>query len=206
MVKKELKKEKTKPKRTDTRRTADKWKKKKWFTIFAPKLFDQKEIAETVAEKPETLKGRVINYNARELTGNPKKNHITLFFKVFDVQGLKVYTKLIGHEINPGFLKRLVRRRISKMETNQIVNLKGNQKARVKTVVVSGKKLTRIKETAVRKIMLEKIEYSAKKRDFDDFVNEMVFGNISIKIQNEAKKVGLIKRVEVVKTKLIEGK
>ncbi len=206
MAKKEEKKQKIKPKRTDSRRTTDKWKKKKWFTIFAPKMFDQKEIGETVAEKPETLENRVINLNARELTGNPKKQHVTLYFKIFNVQGLKAYTKLIGHEINTNFIKRIIRRRTSKMETNQIVNLKEGQKARVKTVVVSFRKLPKIKETAIRKIMLEKIAYASKKRDFDDFVNEMIFGNIAIKIQNDAKKVGLIKRVEVIKTKLIEGK
>ena len=208
MAKKEEKKQKVKPKikKTDSRRTADKWKRKKWFTIHAPKLFDQKEVGETVAEKPETLIGRVIKVNARELTGNPKKQHITLFFKIKDVQGLKAYTKLTGHEINQNFLKRVIRRRTSKMETNQIVQLKEGEKARVKSVVISGRKLARIKETAVRKIMMEKIAYASKKRDFDDFVNEMIFGNIAIKIQNDAKKVGIIRRVEVIKTKLIEGK
>ncbi|PIN98440.1 MAG: hypothetical protein COT90_04350 [Candidatus Diapherotrites archaeon CG10_big_fil_rev_8_21_14_0_10_31_34] len=206
MAKKEQKTEKPKIRKTDTRRTTDKWKKKKWFTIFAPKLFDQKEVGETVAEKPETLIGRIIKVNARELTGNPKKQHITLFFKIKDVQGLKAFTKLTGHEINSNFLKRVIRRRISKMETNQVVQLKEGEKARVKTIVITGKKLTKLKETAVRKIMVEKIDYASKKRDFDDFVNEMVFGNIAIKIQNDAKKIGVIRRVEVIKTKLIEGK
>ncbi|MFH1664042.1 MAG: hypothetical protein ABH986_04525 [archaeon] len=201
---KETKKEK--PKRVDTRRTTDKWKKKKWFTLFAPKMFDQKELGEIVAEKPETLENRVVSFNARELTGNPKKQHISFYFKVFNVQGLKAYTKLVGHEINPNFLKRIVRRRSSKMETTQTVNLKDNQKARVKTIVISMKKLPKIKETAIRKIMIEKIAYASKKKDFDDFVNEMVFGNIASKIENETRKVGFVKRIEVIKTKLIEGK
>ncbi len=206
MAKKEQKKEKIKPKKTDSRRTTDKWKKKKWFTVYAPKLFDQKEIGETVAEKPETLQGRIIKINVRTLTGNPKKQHITLFFKIKDVQGLKAYTKVLGHEINPNFLKRVIRRRTSKMETNQVLELKDGEKTRVKAVVVSGRKLTKIKETAVRKIMMEKIAYASKKKDFDDFLNEMIFGNIAIKIQNDAKKIGSIRRVEIAKTKLIEGK
>ena len=168
MAKKEEKKEKVKPKRTDTRRTTDKWKKKKWFTIYAPKLFDQKEIGETVAEKPETLINRVINLSARELTGNPKKQHVTLYFKIFDVQGLKAYTKLVGHEVNTNFLKRSIRRRSSKMETNQVVNLKEGQKARVKTIAISFNKFARIKETAVRKIMIEKIAYASKKRNSEN--------------------------------------
>ena len=188
MAKKEQKKEKAKPKirKTDTKRTTDKWKKKKWFTIFAPKLFDQKEVGETIAEKPETLIGRIIRVNARELTGNPKKQQVTLFFKIKDVQGLKAYTKLTGHEINPSFLKRVIRRRISKMETSQIVQLKEGEKARVKTIVITGRKLTKIKETAINKIMIEKIAYASKKRDFDDFVNEMVFGGSAADAQHLA--------------------
>lgn len=196
--------EEKKEKKGKPKRTVDKWKKKKWFTIYAPKLFDQKVVGETVAEKPELLKGRIISVSARDVTNQPRKQHVSLNFKVRDVQALKVYTELVGHEVKPSFLKRMIRRRSSKIETNQIVQLKNESKASVKTVVLSMKKLRERQKTAIRKIMIQKIDYAGKKKDFDDFVQELVFGHVAAKIGNEAKKIALIKRVEVVKSVLIE--
>lgn len=199
-----LEDEKGKKERKKPKRTIDTWKKKKWFTIYAPNLFDRRELAETIAEKPETLINRVISVSARDVSNQPKKQHISLLFKVNDVQGLKAFTKLMGHEIKSSFLKRLIRRRSSKIETNQVVELKNKEKAKVKTVILSVRKLRKNQETAIRKIMMEKIDYEGRKKDFDDLVQELVFGHTASKIESEAKKIGLIKRIEVVSSRLIE--
>ncbi|MBU1120398.1 30S ribosomal protein S3ae, partial [Candidatus Micrarchaeota archaeon] len=68
--------------------------------------------------------------------------------------------------------------------------------------VLSMKKLRERQKTAIRKIIIQKIDYAGKKKDFDDFVQELVLGHVASKIGNEAKKIALIKRVEVVKSAL----
>ena len=52
--------EKSEKKQVVKKKTVDKWKKKTWFTIIAPKEFDRKEIGTTVSEKPQSVMGRVI--------------------------------------------------------------------------------------------------------------------------------------------------
>ena len=186
-------------------RTADKWKKKKWFAILAPSLFDQKELIETVSEKPETLNGRILKVSAREF-GEVKKTHISFKFKVFEVQGLKAYTKLLGHEVNQGYLKRLIRRRSSKIESTQTIQSKDGRKVKIKTIAVSMRKLTQKQKTAVRKIIEKHIREEAKKMDSENFVKELIFGNIVGKMLGEIKKIALMKRIEIVESRILEGK
>jgi small subunit ribosomal protein S3Ae len=187
------------------KRTIDKWKKKKTFKVFASDSFEKKEIAETIALKEEHLLNRKISVSARDLTGQIKKQHIDFYFKISNVQGLKAYTKLVGIEIKPTYLKRLVRRRTTKIESNQKVVSKNNEKFKIKTVVITQRKATNKQTTAIRKIVMKKISEASKKQDFEAFIQEIVFGGILQKILNEIKKIAPIKRIEVAKISLIEG-
>ncbi|MBI2598211.1 MAG: hypothetical protein HYW50_03375 [Candidatus Diapherotrites archaeon] len=81
------------------KRKVDKWKKKTWFTIIAPKEFAGKEIGTTVAEKPENLLGRTIWVSVRDLAAQARKQHVTIIFKIFDVKGNKAFAKAAGHFI-----------------------------------------------------------------------------------------------------------
>src|SRR3989344_94101 len=89
------------------KKTADKWKKKVWYTVVAPEEFERKEIGETVAEKPEMVIGRIINISGRALANQPKKQHIKLVVKVTNVSGSKANTEATGHFIKDDFIRRL---------------------------------------------------------------------------------------------------
>src|SRR3989338_5004185 len=97
------------------KKTADKWKKKAWYTIVAPEEFEGKEIGETISEKAEMLLGRVILVNGRDLANQPKKQHIKIKFKVKTTSGNKAHTEAVGHIIKDDFIRRLIRRRSSKV-------------------------------------------------------------------------------------------
>ncbi len=183
------------------KRSKDKWKKKKWFEVFSPDLLDKKKIADTIAEKPEQLIGRNILVSVRDLSSQAKKVHILLRFKINNVQGLKAYTALVGHEVIGSYLKRFVRRNASKIQLVQTVSTKDTKKANVTSVVICQRKISKDKETAIRKIVEEEIDSKAKKLNFDELVQDFVFGGIPGNIFNAAKKVALIKRVEIIKSR-----
>ncbi len=188
------------------KRTTDKWKRKKMFTVYGPPSFDRQEICSTVGEKPENLKGRKVSASARELLRQAKKHHITFNFKVNEVQGLKAYTVLKGFEIKPAYMRRLIRRRSSKIECNQTVFTKEKNQVKVKTIVVTHRKAPKKKATAIRKKVMEKISETAAKKGFEDLVQELVFGSAVSKIFNDIKKISPIKRIEVVEATMKEGK
>ena len=188
------------------KRTVDKWKKKTWFTIIAPKEFDRKELGSTIAEKEENVMNRTIWANVRDLTNQPKKQHISILFKVNEVKGSKAYAIAVGHEIREGYLRKFIRRRSSKIEMVQTVTLKNGDNLRVKTVVVTGNKSDRNRETDLRKVVKEVMEQSVSNQDSQQVISELVFGSIPQKIFDEAKRILQIKRIEITKSSIMPGK
>lgn len=185
--------------------TADKWKKKMWYAIYAPKEFDRKELGETVAVKPELLNGRTIAVGLRQLSNQIKKQHVTVYFRVNEVKGNKAYTEVVGHVIKDAFLKRFIRRRCSKIEAVQNFSTKDNMNGKVKTVVVTARKVTNKQKKAIRKITIELTEKFIKSAASDELVSKLIFGNLDTEIMNAAKKIAPIKRVEITRSRITKG-
>lgn len=192
----------TQKKTVGKKKSVDKWKKKTWFTIIAPKEFDKKELGTTIAEKPQSVVGRIIEVSARSLSGDVKKSNITLLFKVTEVKGNKAYAICVGHEIKDSYLRKFVRRRNTKVDVVTFVDTKDATKVKVKVMVLTANKIEQRKRTVIRKLMLKKIEEGAKALDSQPFLSELVFGNLVQKIFGDVKKVGMVKRVEVTKSRL----
>ncbi|MFH1239795.1 MAG: 30S ribosomal protein S3ae [Candidatus Diapherotrites archaeon] len=184
------------------RRTTDKWKKKKWFTIVAPKEFSNKVVGETPAEKVKVLDGRVIKTNLGNLSNQRQKRHISVSFKINKVEGTTANTILTGHEISSSYLGRMTRRRSSKVETVQTVMTKDKQSVKVKTIAITARKAKVNQRTAMRQIMIAGIADAAKKKTCNQFVQELIFGTISTKIFADIKKIVPVKRVEIAKSKI----
>ncbi len=138
-------------------RTVDKWKKKQWFALVGPSDFDKKLLGETVAEKPKNVVGRIIKVDLGQLAGQRQKRHISVIFKVQSVEGNNANCVTIGHTTSQGFLNRLVRRRMSKIEIVQSVGTADDKRVKVKSVALSARKLSGKQETAIRKMMAEAI-------------------------------------------------
>jgi small subunit ribosomal protein S3Ae len=195
--------EKKKPKAA-SKRTVDKWKRKKWFKIYSSKEFDKKEIGETPGDKEKSVLGRTIRANFGELTGERQKRHIAITFKVNEVKGQQAFTEIVKHEISPGYINRMVRRRISKVEAVQVITTKDNRRVKVKTIALSQKKLDKRQETAIRREIAESIEKSSKRREFAPFIQLVVFGVLASKLFKDLKKIAPLKRVEIVKSTVLE--
>lgn len=198
--KKEKEEKKVASKTTVTKkRGLDKWKKKSWYSIFTPEEFDKTEIGTTVSEKPELVMGRMILVNAAQVSRQPKFSHISLHFKVDSVQGQKAFTKLVGFEVSDSYLRRIVRRRTTKIEAVTDIVTKDGQKARVKIVTVSAIRLTQTQAKSIRKILVEELEKASQSREFKLLAQEMIFGSLATVMVKRAKKIAAIKRTEIVK-------
>ena len=182
------------------RKTVDKWKKKKWYTVFAPEAFDRKELCETVSEKPELLINRTVWASAGELTRQMKLNHIFLRFKIDNVQAQKAYTSIVGHAIKDSYLRKFIRRRSNKIMTVQDIETSDGKKVHVKAVAITMKRVSSPKEATIRKLMIEEIAKSNRKKDYNQLVQELIFGNTASKIFKAISSVGPVKRVEITKS------
>ncbi len=206
MVMAEKKQQQQKQKPVRKGRTIDKWKKKQWFNIIAPNDFDRKLLGETVAEKPKNVEGRIIKVDMGQLTGQRQKRHISILFKVNRVEGNNANCVTVGHTTSHGFLNRLIRRRMSKIDTVQRLDTSDGKRIKVKAIALTQRKLSKKQETAMRKIVEETIEKAAGKKTYSQLSQELIFGVLASKIFKQLTKIAPVKRVEVIESRLLEGK
>lgn len=191
--------------RARKRKGVDKWKTKKWFTVLAPATFNNAVIAHTPGEEAEGLMGRTVHVSARDLTGNIKKNQLMLAFKVNNVQGLNAFTAFDAIEVQPSALRRLVRRRSTKVESVDDVMCKDGVRARIKSVALSANKISRPQQAAVRRILHAEAAEFAAATDFEAVLNLCATSDPIAKAIDKARKIAPMKRVDVLKvTRLAE--
>ena len=185
-----------------TVRKKDPWKLKKWYTVYAPKIFGNQKIADVPAAEPEQMIGRVIETTLRDITGDFKKNHVKLFFEVKEVKGTNAYTMLKKQELLRSYMRSQVRRNTTKVEDVIKVQTNDGKKAQVQIAAITAKKIQNSQERAIRKILENRIAKEAATKDLDQFALELVLGKIASAAYREAKSVYPLKRVEIAKTEI----
>lgn len=183
--------------------TVDKWKKKIWYKVHSPKEFDLKEIAETVASRPEQLMRRSIWVSVREIIPSQmKKHYMKVRFTIVDVKGKNAYTEATGHKINDGYLKKFARRKSSKID----IVVKGKSKdglhTKIKVAIISNKKANSDQRKDIRKIIDTILKEFMASTDASRIVAEIISEEPAKKIADRIKKILPIKRVEFMKSEI----
>jgi len=181
---------------------AEGWKAKVWYNLVAPEMFGKANIGETIADIPEKLVGRVIEVTLGELTNDLSRQNIKLILKVDSVGGDSAYTKFTGHQLTQDYLRSLVKRQTSNVETNVSVITKDGYTIRVKPSCYTIKRARANQVKAIRQIMNNVITARAKELDMEQFVHEIVTGKLAASIYHDVKPVYPLRRVEVRKTEI----
>ncbi len=82
--------------------------KKKWYSIIAPKLFREQKVGETLVGEPDKAIGKTVPVNLLDLTGDMRKQNIIVKLVVNSVSGDKAHTEVIGFQMMPSFIKRMI--------------------------------------------------------------------------------------------------
>lgn len=178
------------------------WKAKQWYNLVAPGMFGNANIGETVADVPEKLIGRIVEVTLGELTNDISKQNIKLILKIDRVGGDTAYTKLVGHQLTQDYLRSLVKRETSTIETNISVTTKDGYKLRIKPSCFTIKRARANQIKAIRKIMNNVLAVKAKEMDMPQFIQEVITGKLSANIYHDVKPVYPLRRVEVRKTEV----
>jgi small subunit ribosomal protein S3Ae len=186
------------------RHVRDKWRAKSWYSVMSPNYFGNVELCTVPADDPSKLVGRIIDSTLYDITNDFAHQYLKLYFQVVDVDGKNAKTVFKGHEYSRDYLRSLVRRRTTRVDSLLNITTKDGYKLRL---AVSAFSLSRIKtsqENGVRQIMLRIVNEKAEALTFDQFVQEVVLGKIASDIYNEAKKVAPMRHVGIRKSKLIQ--
>ena len=185
------------------RRVKDKWRGKDWYKTKSPPYFGGVELGALPSDEPTKLLGRIIDATLYDITNDFAHQYLKMYFQVTDVDGKTAQTIFKGHEYSRDYLRSLVRRRTTRVDSILNVTTRDGYQLRVG---VSAFTLTRVKtsqEHAIRVITKRIIEEKASTLDFDQFVQEVVLGKIASDIYNDAKKIAPLRHVGIRKSKLL---
>ena len=189
--------------RAAVRKVKDRWKAKNWYNVLAPPAFDNVTIADTLADSPDSLMNRVTGVSLQDLTNDFRKSHITLFFKIHKVEETNAYTQFAGHTLTSDYLRRMIRRRRSKIEGVYDVTTRDGAVLRVKPFATTDKRIQNSQRKVVRDAMKKTIDDQAKTSTLSEFVNSILDGKIGSDIYKNCKKLYPVKRIELYKTEVI---
>jgi len=189
--------------RTTSRKVKDRWKAKNWYTILAPSLFNNVPVAETLAETPESLIGRVTEVSLQDITNDFRKSHIKLLFSVDKIEQNTAHTQLKGSLLTSDYLRRMIRRRKSRVDGVFDVETRDGALLRVKPFAIAEKRIQSSQKKLIRNVMKDVISKEGKAKTLNSFIKDCLDGKTGSEIYKHCKIYYPVKRIEVNKTEII---
>ncbi len=189
--------------RAAARKIREAWKSKQWYRIVAPEMFNGVELGETPAREPDLLIGRVSEVSLQDLTGDFTKSHIKLQFRINAIKGADASTEFIGHTMTSDYLRRLTRRRNSKIENVTDVRTKDGYKMRIKTISISVGRVSSSHQHAVRMKIGETVFRKASERTMPEVVKSIISGELPKEISRECRRIYPLKRVDIRRSEIL---
>ena len=181
------------------------WREKDWYEVLAPPMFGSQKIGETPTVDVAQLQGRVFETTLGDLIEDFSKSHIKLYFQVRELKDKQAVTGFIGHEMARDYIRSQIRRRAGKIDDVATVTTKDGYTLRLKSMVMTLRRVQRSKLDVIHKDMRRVVEAKAAERTLDQFVQEAVLGKLSSDIYREVKRYCPIRRVEVYKSKILKS-
>ncbi|MHA1213887.1 MAG: 30S ribosomal protein S3ae [Candidatus Hodarchaeales archaeon] len=190
-----------------SRRMVDKWSSKELYQIYSPPGFlegEERVVGETIADDPQKLIGRVIEVSLSDINNDYSKMHVKLQFQIVDVVGNNAKTRFKGHTFARDYLRFLVRRRRTRIDSINTVKTKDGVPFRITATGFTSQRSKTSQKDAIRRRMLRVIEERAKEVNSNDFIREATIGKLSSLVYHECKSIYPLKSVEIQKSKILK--
>jgi small subunit ribosomal protein S3Ae len=199
---KQEKSEKQEKQRPSSRKVKDKWRAKEWYKVFAPDMFGGQQIAETLSADPSLLQGRIISVALQDITGDFSKMHIKLNLRITRVAGFDAHTEFVGHDLTSDYIRRLTRRKHSKMDGVFMARTKDGYTVKVKPMAITEKRIQTSQQKAIRHLMSNVVSTAAGKQTLGELVKDVLSGDMAKNIFKECKPVYPIRKIEIRRTEI----
>lgn len=189
--------------RTAARKMKDRWKAKTWYNVLAPPSFDNVTVADALADSPHSLINRVTEVSLQDLTNDFRRSHIKLYFKIHEVEETNAHTQFVGHTLTSDYLRRMIRRRRSKIDGVYDATTRDGATIRVKPFATTDKRIQKSQKKTVREAMKKTLYDQAKTSTLAEFVKNILDGKTGSEIYKNCRKLYPVKRVEIYKTEVL---
>ena len=189
-------------KKSQIGRKVEGWKAKGWYKIHVPEVFGKTYIGDTISNDPATVKGRILQTTLGEIIQDYTKQHIKIRVKVTSVTGDAAYTEFVGHELTRDYMRSMVKRRTSRIDTILPVRTKDGKILRITMTCLTLTRANLSQVHAIRSAMSQFMTSYAAQRELPAFVKEMVSGEITKELFKLVKPIYPVRRVEIVKSRV----
>ena len=187
-----------------TRKIKDKWKEKRWISVFAPESFNNIPIAYVPITSDKTAVGRVVEVTLFDiLKGDPSQHQYKLFFQINKVTEEKATTVFKRYEYAKEFLRSLIRRGSSRINFVIDTKTKDGYVFRIKILTLSHRELNTSRKRALRLEAKKQIERIVPQMTIDEFVQAACYGKINSDIMAATKKIIRVRHVGLEKVRLL---
>ena len=176
---------------------ATKIKKKKWYSIIAPKMFRNVFLGETYLTEPKLALDKTITKNLMDLTNDVKKQNMNLKFAIDHVEGDKAHTKMIGFNMINSSVKRLTRRGSNKIELSFVCETSDNIKVRLKPLMFTRSITKSSVNSTLNNAVTEKLTRAISKMSFESLVNDLINHKIQSYFWKSLKKIYPLRNFEI---------
>ena len=185
-------------------RVKDKWREKRWVTVYAPDSFNNVPIGYVPITDDKNTLGRVLEVTLYDiLKGDPSQHQYKIYFQISKVEGDKALTIFKRYEYSKEFLRSLVRRGSSKINFVVDIKTKDGYVFRVKVLALTHRQLNTSRQHALRLIARDVINNTIPSMNIEQFVQATCYSKINSDIMAAFKKVIRVRHVGLEKVKLI---
>ena len=183
-------------------RRVEGWKAKSWYKVYSPENVGKVYLGDTVSDDPAKLIGRVMTAPLSELVNDYAKQNVKMKFSINEVAGDAAYTTFIGHEVARDYIRSLVKRRTSRIES--VVNFasKDGRKVRATVTCFTLSRADQSQQHLIRRVITEEVVKYGTENELGVFVNAIINGEISKETFKKVKELYPIRRIEIIKTKV----
>ncbi|MDE1865891.1 MAG: hypothetical protein KGH94_04625 [Candidatus Micrarchaeota archaeon] len=180
-----------------TQKKSDNWKLKKWFSVHAPKQFNEAIIGEMPANDEKAAVGRKIEVGLDVLTHNPSHAYTNVVLKVVDAEGSAAHTKLVSINLLYSYIRSLVRRYKSIATSVLPVSSKDGTGMVLKMLAITRQRSTHSRIRGIREEMNERALAYAKETNATDMINSIIEGKFQAEMAAQLRHITPISKIEV---------
>jgi small subunit ribosomal protein S3Ae len=176
---------------------SENWKMKKWFSVYAPKVFNDALVGEMPGNDEKSVIGRNIVVGLDSLTKNPSNAYAAVTLKVIDVNGSAAHTKLVSISQLYSYIRSLVRRYRSVASSVLPVVTKDGTNMVVKMLVITKARTTHSRITGIREEMNAHTAKFFSENDANAAITAVVDGKFQAELGAKLRHITPLNKVEV---------
>jgi small subunit ribosomal protein S3Ae len=149
------------------------------------------------------MMGRIAEISLQDLTNDFRKSHIKLFFRINKVEETNAYTQFVGHTLTSDYLRRMIRRRKSKVDGVYDITTRDGAVLRVKPFATTDKRIQNSQKKVVREAMKKTLFDQGTTSTLSEFIKAILDGKTGSDIYKNCKGFYPVKRIEIYKSEVV---